>query len=133
MVVDAAHQATFERAVSAAQTALGETDYAAATAAGARQSVEEAARYALSPDERPAPRAARGEDGTGLTPREREVAALIGRGLTSREIAAALVITERTADTHAEHIRAKLGARSRAEIAAWAVRHGLNEAAEGAG
>lgn len=60
-----------------------------------------------------------------LTPREREVAALIGLGLTSRNIAERLVISERTADSHAEHIRQKLALRSRAQIAAWAVEHGL--------
>jgi non-specific serine/threonine protein kinase len=60
-----------------------------------------------------------------LSAREVEVAALIGRGMTSKEIADLLVITERTADTHAGHIRDKLGLRSRAAIAAWAVRHGL--------
>jgi DNA-binding NarL/FixJ family response regulator len=56
-----------------------------------------------------------------LTPREREVAVLIGRGYTSRDIAQALVITERTADTHADRIRGKLGLRSRMEIVAWVV------------
>jgi DNA-binding CsgD family transcriptional regulator len=60
-----------------------------------------------------------------LTVREREVAALIARGLTSREIAERLVIAERTADSHAEHIRQKLDLHSRVQIAAWAVAHGL--------
>ena len=60
-----------------------------------------------------------------LTAREQEVAQLIAQGKTSKEIADALIITERTADTHAAHIRDKLGLRSRAEIAAWAVRQGL--------
>jgi DNA-binding CsgD family transcriptional regulator len=60
-----------------------------------------------------------------LSPREAEVAALIAQGKTSKEIAEILVITERTADTHAAHIRDKLGLRSRAEIAAWATRQGL--------
>ena len=60
-----------------------------------------------------------------LTPREAEVATLIAQGQTSKEIADTLLITERTADTHASHIREKLGLGSRAEIAAWAVRHGL--------
>jgi non-specific serine/threonine protein kinase len=63
-----------------------------------------------------------------LSPREIEVAALIAEGKTSKEIADELVITERTADTHAAHIRDKLGLRSRAEIAAWAVRQGLGAA-----
>ena len=62
-----------------------------------------------------------------LTPREREIAALIGQGLTSREIADRLVIGKGTADSHADHIRTKLDLRSRAEIAAWAVRHGVLE------
>jgi non-specific serine/threonine protein kinase len=62
---------------------------------------------------------------TELTLREQQVAALIAEGKTSKEIAQALVIAERTADTHAAHIRDKLGLRSRAEIAAWAVRQGL--------
>src|SRR5262249_51078388 len=54
-----------------------------------------------------------------LTAREQQVAGLIAQGRTSKEIADALVITERTADTHAAHIRDKLALRSRAEIAAW--------------
>jgi len=57
----------------------------------------------------------------GLTRREREVARLIGQGLTSRQIAERLIISKRTVDAHAEHIRTKLGVHSRAQIAAWAV------------
>ncbi|MFF9197825.1 ATP-binding protein [Streptomyces sp. NPDC014779] len=53
-----------------------------------------------------------------LTPREREVAALIGDGLANREIAERLVISKRTADTHVEHILTKLGVASRVQIAA---------------
>ncbi len=60
-----------------------------------------------------------------LTAREREVAALIARGQTNRAIAARLVISERTADTHVQHILNKLGLDSRAQIAAWAAEHGL--------
>jgi DNA-binding CsgD family transcriptional regulator len=58
-------------------------------------------------------------DAALLTAREREVAVLIARGCTSKEIANRLVITERTADTHADRIRAKLALRSRSEIVAW--------------
>ncbi len=61
----------------------------------------------------------------GLTTREREVAALIARGATSRAIAQALVIGERTAEAHVSHILAKLAFSSRAQIAAWAVEQGL--------
>lgn len=55
-----------------------------------------------------------------LTPRELEVATLISRGHTNRRIAEALVIAERTAETHARNIREKLGLTTRAQIAAWA-------------
>ena len=54
-----------------------------------------------------------------LSPREREVAALITRGLSNGEIAVRLGISERTAEAHAEHIRDKLGFHSRSQIAAW--------------
>jgi DNA-binding CsgD family transcriptional regulator/Flp pilus assembly protein TadD len=61
----------------------------------------------------------------GLTAREREVVALIARGLSNREIAEALVISERTVEAHTGHIRDKLGHTSRTQVAAWAVEHGL--------
>jgi len=61
----------------------------------------------------------------GLTAREREVAALIARGMSNREIAEALVVSERTVETHISHIRDKLTFTSRAQIAAWAVQQGL--------
>lgn len=54
-----------------------------------------------------------------LTPREREVAGLVAQGLTNKQIAEQLVISERTAETHVEQIRSKLGFRSRAQIAGW--------------
>ena len=53
-----------------------------------------------------------------LSPREREVAALISVGLTNREIASSLVISEATVKVHVRHILEKLRARSRAEVAA---------------
>jgi len=60
-----------------------------------------------------------------LSMREREVAVLIARGLTNRQIAEELVISERTAEGHVDHIRDKLGVRNRAEVAVWVVQHGL--------
>lgn len=56
-----------------------------------------------------------------LTRRQREVVDLVVRGLTNREIARQLFISERTADSHLEQIRNKLGVSSRAQISAWAV------------
>src|SRR5690348_720943 len=58
-----------------------------------------------------------------LTRREREVAALVAEGLTNREIAARLFISERTAESHVEQIRGKLGFHSRAQIATWVTAH----------
>ena len=63
-------------------------------------------------------RAGRG-DGDALTVREREVAALVARGLTNRDIAQALFIGERTVETHVGNVLGKLGFGSRAQIAAW--------------
>jgi pimeloyl-ACP methyl ester carboxylesterase len=56
---------------------------------------------------------------TVLTSRELEVAALVADGLTNRAIASRLSVAARTAETHVENIRRKLGVRSRAQIAAW--------------
>ncbi len=66
-------------------------------------------------------RAPRRTTGPHLTVRQQEVAELVAGGLTNREIAARLVITERSAEGHVERIRDRLGFRSRAQIAAWFV------------
>jgi class 3 adenylate cyclase/DNA-binding CsgD family transcriptional regulator len=58
-----------------------------------------------------------------LSAREREVALLLARGLTNRQIAEALVISDRTAEGHVERIREKLGVRNRAEVAVWVVQN----------
>jgi non-specific serine/threonine protein kinase len=62
-----------------------------------------------------------------LSRRELEVAALIGDGLSNREIAHKLFIAERTVDNHVQHIFNKLNFNSRAQIAAWYVRQRLRE------
>jgi DNA-binding CsgD family transcriptional regulator len=66
----------------------------------------------------------------GLTARERQVAALIARGKSNREIAEALVVADRTVETHIGNIFAKLGSNSRAQVAAWAVENGLGASTE---
>jgi DNA-binding NarL/FixJ family response regulator len=60
-----------------------------------------------------------------LTEREQQVAALLAHGLTNRQIAAQLVVTERTVAAHVEHILAKLGFASRHQVGAWAAEHSL--------
>jgi DNA-binding CsgD family transcriptional regulator len=62
-----------------------------------------------------------------LTPREREVAALLTAGLSNGEVARRLYISPKTASVHVSNILTKLGMSSRAEIAAWAVREGLEQ------
>ena len=82
----------------------------------------------LLPKEKlPLPREVARQAFGGLTPREREVAALIAQGKTSREMADLLVVSERTAEVHVSNILGKLGFTSRAQIAAWAVEKGLSK------
>jgi DNA-binding NarL/FixJ family response regulator len=69
--------------------------------------------------------AQRGNSAGLLSSREREVAILVARGLSNRQIAEQLVISERTAEGHVDHIRDKLGVHTRAEIAVWAAQTGL--------
>ena len=61
----------------------------------------------------------------GLTAREREIATLIAQGKFNREIADALVLSERTIETHVSNIMLKLSLTSRRQIAAWAIERGL--------
>jgi non-specific serine/threonine protein kinase len=62
---------------------------------------------------------------SGLSRREQEVVRLIAQGLSNREIADRLVIAARTAEAHVTHVLAKLGLRSRSQVAIWALEHGL--------
>ncbi|KOT95746.1 response regulator transcription factor [Streptomyces rimosus] len=63
--------------------------------------------------------------GTSLTDREREVLALIADGRSNREIARALVLSEKTVKTHVSNILMKLDLADRTQAALWAVRHGI--------
>jgi DNA-binding NarL/FixJ family response regulator len=60
-----------------------------------------------------------------LTAREQEVARLIARGLTNRQIADELVISLHTAQRHVENILSKLALSARTHVAAWAISEGL--------
>ncbi len=67
------------------------------------------------------------DDFDGLTPRQRQVAALVARGLTNGQIAEELIVSRHTAEAHVKHILAQLGFSSRAQVAAWASHKGLIE------
>jgi len=62
-----------------------------------------------------------------LTPRERQVIALLAKGYSNREIAGELVISTKTAEVHVRNILGKLGFSSRTQAAAYAVEQGLVE------
>lgn len=80
---------------------------------------EDAIIFALG--EHPAASAAVKDDTpSGLTRREREVTELVAAGMSNKDIAAALVVSQRTAEAHVQHVLAKLGFTSRAQLAAWA-------------
>jgi DNA-binding CsgD family transcriptional regulator len=64
--------------------------------------------------------------GSVLTPREREVAALVAEGMTNRQIGESLFVAERTAETHVENILMKLGFTSRSQVARWVLDTGFH-------
>jgi DNA-binding NarL/FixJ family response regulator len=110
--------------------ALGAEATALAWEAGRTMSAEQALDLALTvteaqatPSHRPPVRSA--QPVAGLSPREREVAAFLALGLSNRQIAERLVVTERTVGAHVEHILDKLGFASRHQVGAWADEHGL--------
>ena len=81
-------------------------------------------RLEVSPTEERPPPVECLEQALGLTPREAEVLALVARGLTNREIAEHLVISEKTASVHVSHILRKLDVSNRQQAAA--IAHKLN-------
>ncbi|HZO31709.1 MAG TPA: tetratricopeptide repeat protein [Chloroflexota bacterium] len=135
--LDPVNRVEANREVRAARTMLDQTAFAAAWAEGRAMSPEQAIELALAPLEPAGPPndASDGRPATDLSSplsrREREVATLVARGLSDRQIAASLVISERTVHGHVASILAKLDFRSRSQVAVWAVHHGLAASAEG--
>jgi predicted ATPase/DNA-binding CsgD family transcriptional regulator len=115
-----------DAALDEARKAVPDGEDRAALAAGTAMSQADVVAFALGESSRPAARS--GGPGTGagpgtgpgvLTRREQEVAALVAQGLSNAQIAAMLVISARTVETHVQHIMDKLGFGTRAQIAAW--------------
>jgi non-specific serine/threonine protein kinase len=108
-----------QAAASRARNALGETSFTAHLDRAQAMPPSRAVAMALGEPAGAAKPAPACPDPARLTAREREVAALIAQGLSNRDIAARLVISARTAETHVQHIMVKLGLTARAQIAAW--------------
>jgi len=116
-------RALHEPHLTSARSQLGEWEWEEALAEGGTMSLEEAAEYALS-TETDQPEATTeqelsvyDEQMENLTPREREVAILVAHGLTNRQIASELSISECTAGNHVARILKKLELHARAQIA----------------
>ncbi|MFN2539960.1 MAG: LuxR C-terminal-related transcriptional regulator [Mycobacteriales bacterium] len=109
------------RCIAGLRAALGDAAFDRAVAAGRDLDVEKAVALAADPDARPGTLRQRQPvaEKSPLTKRERAIAELVAEGLSNREIAESLVIAQRTAEGHVEHILTKLGFRSRAQVAAW--------------
>jgi DNA-binding NarL/FixJ family response regulator len=105
--------------------ALGEAAFNAAWTAGATLPLAQVIAEALADDGPVAPTtretATLASRWAPLTEREHEVALLVVRGLTNRQIAAELSISGRTVDRHVANILDKLDLTARTQIAAWAV------------
>lgn len=95
------------------QSALGVKAFGQCHELGEQMSVADVLSFACD-EAGPAP-----DDEPRLTRREKQVAELIAEGLTNKQIATRLVISQRTAEGHVEHVLAKLSFQSRAQVAAW--------------
>jgi predicted ATPase/DNA-binding SARP family transcriptional activator/DNA-binding CsgD family transcriptional regulator len=130
--VRALYRADHERDVAAARAGLGEEEFEEAWAQGRAMSTERAIDYALAEEgeERqhttsvtePEHQPPVDEGAYALTRREKEVAFHVARGLTNRQIASELSISERTVHSHVRNILKKLGLVSRAGLATWVSR-----------
>ena len=106
-----------------ARARLGDTAFSAASGKGELMSLQEAVSFAL---EEKVIRPARETQPRGSSPlsrREAETASLVAQGLSNKAVAAKLMISERTVDSHVLNILNKLGIQSRTEIASWVIRH----------
>jgi predicted ATPase/class 3 adenylate cyclase/DNA-binding CsgD family transcriptional regulator len=127
-------KAEYDRAVADARAAGGRTAFEREWAAGAALSIENALACAHESLDILLSRTGQEPEGSRrpvrqrdvldpLTAREREVATLLVRGCTNSDIASSLCIAPSTAERHVANILAKLGIRSRTEVAVWVVQH----------
>jgi non-specific serine/threonine protein kinase len=119
-----------EHWLDAARRTLDQQAYTAVWTEGWATPLEQVVDLALAQEGRDEAFQA-GQPTDPLSAREREVSRLVSLGCTNRQIAEQLVIAPRTADTHVGNILSKLNLHSRAELAAWAVLHGLSASRAG--
>ena len=114
----------YQECVTRARAAMGKASFEAALARGAGRPLREAVADALDDQVEPSPPAPHQPKGgpvAPLTRREWEVAELVAQGLPNKDIAASLVIAQRTVEGHVERILRKLGFTSRVQIVVWVV------------
>jgi non-specific serine/threonine protein kinase len=113
--------------MAASRALLGEEAFAQRMAISAK----EAAEYAVFEEVAPAPASPPAGEETDepltdpLSAREREVAAMVAQGLSNRQIAQELFLSERTIEHHVSNALRKLELASRTEIASWATEQDL--------
>jgi len=107
------------QAKESAKGALGSSKFQAEFQAGSRLSRMAALRLALGESDQAEVAASDGAESAALGKRELEVARLVADGLSNKQIAARLFISDRTAATHVGNILNKLGFNSRAQVATW--------------
>jgi len=121
----------YEHYIGLARARLSDPEFEAEQAEGRTFSMEQAIAYALNlPFGPPKPSQKVIEAPQELTEREREVVALIARGLSNGQIADELVLSKRTVEHHIANILSGLGFTNRAQIVRWAMENGLIQASK---
>jgi DNA-binding NarL/FixJ family response regulator len=108
VVIPAAERGLYDQMVALGRDRLDPAAFAAAWHAGREMSLDQALELARAEPSR--------EPVASLTQREQEIASLVARGLTNRQIADTLGVAPRTADTHVSNILRKLGLTSRTDL-----------------
>lgn len=121
----AATRLDYEGYLALARESLTENEFQAEQSAGRALSLEQAVAYAQDVASKADAKQKARRKLDELTPREREVAALIARARSNEEIAGELVVSKRTVEKHISNIRSKLGFTRRAQIVRWAIECGL--------
>jgi len=126
----AATRMEYEHYLERARAGLAARAFQAEQAAGQRLSLEQALAYAEVVAQKVVAAQQARQQLDQLSPRERQVAVLIAQGKTNAAIAAELVVSKRTVESHIANILSKLGVTNRAQIVRWAIETGLVKSTE---